>query len=188
MAAEVLVMCGKCGMGQPAAGGRCAGCGTPFPGSREAVLDAFAPLLEVQLGGGTSLSVSQKRLELRRCGSAETATFSLAQLESVQLVARPVYESLLFVAALLGLAWAISYGPLRLAFSGLALLFFVACFLSRRYSLVLLRRGGMEEARIAMGVGRKNTSVGQRVESVWASLSEELTQLGLPCTRRESYL
>ncbi|MGQ0504642.1 MAG: hypothetical protein ACT4TC_04925 [Myxococcaceae bacterium] len=178
MAAEVVVICVQCGRPQKASGGSCAHCGTALPATRERsardqLVDAFTPSFETELGGGRKLLLSEKRLEW--VAPVGGFTVNLSELDSVRLAQRPVYESLIFSALALVAAVFLGTGP-RIALSVLFTFGVAACFLQKRYTLVLTRKSG-QSAQILWGIARG--AVGERLCSVYGSVAAELKQRGV---------
>ncbi len=140
------------------------------------MLAAYQPFLEADLGLKRRLLLSSKRIEWHPRSGDPIAT-DVSQIARVRLHSRPAWESLAigapaFVAMLLASAW------LRALLAAVALLAAAACFLQRRYALVLEMRDGSARA-FDLGVGTRRSSVVQRIESVWDSLRPALEELGI---------
>jgi hypothetical protein len=196
MPADVLVMCTQCGRPQFAGEGLCIACGAKLPQTpvtkaelgqaqtaRERLLDAYDPFLEVNLGSGRRLLLSQRRLEWHPALPKEPVLVDLKELELVRLRFRPVWESLPFAVA--GVAFAIlaSLTFARVGGLFLALVATVACFLQKRCFLELVRKDGAE-ASLVLGMGRSGSSMRTRVESIWGSLRPALERLGVKVEER----
>lgn len=187
MPAEVLVMCSECGRPQYATQESCVACGAKLPPApqprspptgRDAILEAFQPFLEANLGRGQLLSLSKKRLEWRPGAESKPILFELAALASVQLAQRPVYETLIFAIPALALAFLVGSTVIRVALAAFFVLCVVACLTQRRYELRLRNQHG-EHARLYLGTSRPRAGQGARIESVWDALSQELRDLGV---------
>lgn len=101
----------------------------------------------------------------------------VGQIDRVRLHSRPVWESLL-VGALASLGLLLAPGVWRAGFAGLVLLSLAACFLQRRYALVVILLDGNTRA-IDLGVGTRRSPLVQRIDSVWESLRPALEELGI---------
>jgi hypothetical protein len=100
------------------------------------------------------------------------------QLERVSLFSRPVWESLPIGAlAFIGLILS-SHWFLRGVLALVVLLAVAACFLQKRYSLILKTRDGRSRS-LDLGIGGRRAPVVQRIESVWDSLQPALKDLGI---------
>ncbi len=177
MSAEVLVMCPQCGRPQRSAAA-CVNCGAALPtatdaprSARDALLDAYSPFLEGDVGGGRKLLLSEKRLEWT---GEPSLRVDLSDLTRVQLTARPVYEALVFCLLAGGVSAFVSLGP-RVALGVLFALGLAACFLQRRYALVLTRKDG-ESAELFWGITRPGSAQGRRFASVFDSVRTELKE------------
>lgn len=184
MPAEPLAMCGQCGRPQRA-GESCIFCGARLPppfaqvpsSGRDRVLQAYQPFLEGDLGLARRIRLSARRLEwYPRSGQPVIA--KVEQLERVSLFSRPVWESLAIGAlAFIGLIFS-SHWLLRGALALVVLLAVAACFLQKRYSLILKTRDGRSRS-LDLGIGGRRAAVVQRIESVWDSLQPALKDLGI---------
>jgi hypothetical protein len=180
MPAEVLVMCAQCGRPQRAATERCIACGAALPevparnvakDPRAKLLDAFEPFLEGDLGGGRKVLLSEKRLEWT---GKQSGNVELAALGAVRLSARPVFEALIFCGLAVAVAPFVPLWP-RVALGVLFALGLCACFLQKRYALVLTRKDG-QRGELFWGMGRPGGAFAHRARSVWWSLSAELRE------------
>ena len=186
MPVEVLVMCRECGRPQFEGPLDCVACGAKLPevpapaaprSARDALLAEYEPFMEADLGAGRALLLSPKHLEIRPKSGRPTQV-ELGKLASVALVSRPVWESLVFAAAS-GVGSALAPRVLvRVSLLGVALLAVAACFLQKRYALVLTLKEGVS-AQLPLGMGREGTPAVQRIRSVWRSVREELRGLGV---------
>jgi hypothetical protein len=95
---------------------------------------------------------------------------------------RPVWESLL-LATIGGLGAVLLSGWMRWVALAFMLLALAACFLQRRYGLRLSLRNGQVH-RVFLGIGRRHAPLGERIESVWSSVSDALHGLGVKTVRR----
>jgi hypothetical protein len=184
MQSEPLLICGQCGRPQHA-GETCAFCGARLPppfthgpaSGRDRVLQAYQPFLEADLGLAKRIRLSARRLEwYPRSGQPVIA--KVEQLERVSLFSRPVWESLA-IGALVSIGFILSsFWLVRVVLALFILLAIAACFLQKRYSLVLKTRDG-RALRFDLGIGARRAPVVQRIESVWDSLQPALKQLGI---------
>jgi hypothetical protein len=145
--------------------------------SRNSVLQAYQPFLEADLGLRRRILLSSKRLEWRpRSGSP--VIVEVAQIESVSLLSRRVWESLIpgalaAIGFILAPAW-----PVRVLVAAIGMLAVAACFLQKRYALAVKTRDG-HLRRLDLGIGARRAPVVQRIESVWDSLQPALRELGI---------
>ncbi|MFZ5468208.1 MAG: hypothetical protein ACOZIN_02125 [Myxococcota bacterium] len=185
--AEVLVMCSQCGRPQLAAKKTCAGCGaqlpqTPempqLPSPRDKLLDAFQPFLELSLGGGRRLLLSDRRLEWYP-PSGKGLSFELGNVRQVRFRQRPAFEALLFAGAFAVGAAMVPWLFVQLVFGGLAGVAAIACLTQKHYALVVHAGGGRRT--LLLGIGAASSPIAQRALSVWESLRLELERLRVTC-------
>ncbi len=157
-------MCGGCGRPQPARPGPCVACGAALP---EAPLPGPSaprpPFLDLDLGGGRTLSGTEGRLSYRAETSAPPVIVELRGLQDAPLRHRPFFEALVPALPLAALCAAVpSLRPLAAVFLFLGV---VATAAWRRYSLELkpvgsaplywplgaVRRGSRQEASLLAG-------------------------------------
>ncbi len=184
MAFEPLLVCGQCGRPQHA-GEACIACGARMPPpfiqspspARDRLLQAYQPFLEADLGLARRICLSARRFEWYP-RSGEPVIAPVEQIERVSLFTRPVWESLAIGAlASIGLILS-SVWLLRAVLAVIVLLAIAACFLQKRYALVLRTRDGRSR-RFDLGIGARRAPVVQRIESVWNSLQPALNELGI---------
>ncbi len=181
MPAEVLVMCAQCGRPQKPAPA-CTACGAALPeppvraprSGRDQLLEAYSPFLEGDLGGGRKLLLSERRLEWT--GKPPLAV-ELSELRAARLGARPAWEALLFCGLSVSVGAFVPGWP-RVALGALFLLAAAACFLQRRYALVLARRDG-RSAELFFGFARLGSDKARQLRGVYASLATELRERGV---------
>ncbi len=148
------------------------------PTGREAILEAHQPFLEADLGLGRRLLLSSKHLEWHPRAPASPLIAELAQLQSVKLAARPVWESLgIGLVALTGIAFS-SRLPVQGVLGAVAVLAMVACLLQRRYSMLLKWKSGRAE-ELFLGIGTPRAPVVERIEGVWSSVCGALQSMGV---------
>jgi len=109
----------------------------------------------------------------------------IAALRCFCLAQRPMWEALAVGALLICAGALVGFWVLRLIFAALFLLAAVACFAQRQYTLRLRLRSG-ELVEIPLGFGTARSAQAQRVQSVWATLSEELKGLGVTLAGAEA--
>ncbi len=160
------MLCSRCGHSGAANRLTCPTCGAQLPD---------APFLEGTVTAQRRLHLSARRLEWTRGDHIEGGV-DLSSLTRVALKVRPVYETLLF-AGPLGLGAATHAGAVRWVLAALALVAVAACFVQRRYGLLL---EGATGRRIVVGlaVAFPGSERARRVASVWESLAAELPRLG----------
>jgi hypothetical protein len=146
-------------------------------GGRDLILKAYQPFLEADLGLERRILLSAKRFEWHP-RSGDPVIAEVAQIERVRLLSRPVWESLAIgavasLAVFFARAWAS-----RALLCGVVILAVAACFLQKRYALVLTTRDGRSRS-FDLGVGTRRAPVVQRIESVWGSLQPALKELGV---------
>jgi hypothetical protein len=183
MTSELLLVCPQCGRRQQMRES-CSKCGAHLspisgqdPTGRDSVLQAYQPFLEGDLGLERRILLSAKRLEWRpRRG--EPVIAEVQQIEWVRLLSRPVWESL-FIGAVASIVLAFaSAWAIRALLAGIVLLAVAACFLQKRYALLLKMRDGRLRS-FELGIGARRAPVVQRIESVWDSLQPALEELGI---------
>lgn len=191
MPAEVLVMCEACGRPQFPRKAGCVQCGAPLPQNptglkrpstpKEKLFDAFEPFLEGDLGRAGILLLSQKRLEWQPpAGSREEKrTYSLVDIDRVELEKRPAWEALFFAVVPAAIAAFLSNPIARWVLFGLGGFALLACLTQRRYALFVRTRGGKEPLGLLLAVGTSGSPSVVRAMSVWESLSTELKSLGV---------
>ncbi len=145
---------------------------------RDQLIDSYQPFLEVNLGRGRQLLLSQRRLEWTEGPKFRRRAVEIDCLESVRLTRRAVWEALLPAAACLGALALIQRWEVRLFLSALVLLGVAACILQKRYALQLSLCNG-NRLEIFLGIGTRRAAIVQRIESSWSTLSEELSALGV---------
>lgn len=143
---------------------------------RDQLIDSYQPFLELNLGRGRQLLLSQKRLEWTEGPNSNRRAVEIDFLESVRLTRRPVWEALLPAAAFLGALALIQRWEVRLFLSTLVVLGVAACLLQKRYALQLSLCNG-NRLEIFLGVGTRRAAIVQRIESIWSTLSAELNAL-----------
>jgi hypothetical protein len=187
MPAQVLVMCAECSRPQFATQKTCVSCGAVLPDApmpreelksvRDRIIEAQTPFLEATLGRGQRLCLSEKQLEWH--GAPSKAYFALPDLKGAKLQARPVWETLIFGSVALIALVVAPWLWLRLAFAGLVVVAVLACFIQRRFFLLLATEKGT--AALPLGIGARNAPISQRIQSIWGSLRDELERRGVPC-------
>lgn len=179
-------MCTRCGRPQLAKGTHCIHCLAEFQGvverekltERDRVLEAYEPFLEADIGLGRRVLLSFKRLEWRPGEGRPPLLVDIADLKSVALSTRPVWESL-YIGALACLAFVLkSPWFVHGIFALLALLAVAACALQKRYALRVKLKDG-REAMLFLGVGARRSPAIQRIVSVWESLAPALESVGV---------
>ena len=147
------------------------------PRTRDQLLEAYQPFLEADLGLRRRILLSSKQLEWRPRSGRPVVT-QLARIDRVRLLSRPVWESLAVGAmAFVGLLVASTFA-VRALCAAVALLAVAACFLQRRYALVLIMRDGTMRG-FDLGIGTRRSPLVQRIDSVWESLRPALAQVGV---------
>lgn len=179
-------MCAACGRPQFAGEGKaCTACGAVLPeapmaagaGGRERLIQQYQPFLEATVGPGRRLLLSAKALEWHD-GKRPAYSIPLSKLAAVELSRRPVFEALVFTALAAAGAALVPWPPGRVALGLLGVLALVACFAQRRLAFVLHGRdGGRRE--LFWVVGTPNAAVVRTVQSVWASVRDELVRAGV---------
>ncbi len=145
---------------------------------RDAVLESYRPFMEMDLGRGRELALSQKQFHWRG-GPRRRLIVDLSNLAGVRLEKRRAWESFIF-ALVFGVAGASIHGLyLRLGFGALTCLAVVAALTHKKCTLRLrLKQGG--ERAIVLAIGKTRSTVVCRVDSIWDSLKGELNRLGVP--------
>lgn len=181
MPTEVLVMCEGCGRPQPAHPGPCASCGAELP---EAPLPAPSapkpPFLDVDLGGGRTLSGADGRLTYRAEASAPPILVELRHLQDAPLHHRPLFEAL--VPAVLLAALCAAVPSLRLLAPVFLFLGAVAAAAWRRYVLEL-KLAGSAPLRWPLGFVRRGSRREESLLAAWVRLTELLRQQESPRQR-----
>lgn len=131
------------------------------------------------------LRLSQRRLEWIPGAQRKPMILPIAALRCFCLAQRPMWEALAVGALLICAGALVGFWVLRLIFAALFLLAAVACFAQRQYTLRLQLRSG-ELVEIPLGFGTARSAQAQRVQSVWATLSEELKGLGVTLAGAEA--
>lgn len=172
MPTEVLVMCEGCGRPQPARPGPCVACGAALP---EAPLPAPAapkpPFLDLDLGGGRTLSGAEGRLTYRAETSAPPVVVELRNLQDAPLRHRPLFEALVPAVALAAPCAVVhALRPLAAVFLFLGV---VAAACWRRYALELQPVGGVP-LRWSLGGVRRGSSREASLLAAWIRLTEVL--------------
>lgn len=191
MPAEILVMCESCGRPQFPRKGGCVQCGAPLPDHptglkrpatpKEKLFDAFEPFLEGDFGGAGTVLLSQRRLEWKPPPGSreEKKTYTLVDVDQVELQRRPAWEAL-FIAALPLLASAFFPSPtVRWILWGVAAFAALATLTQRRYALFVRTRDRKNPLGLMVAVGTSGSPSVQRALSVWETLSTELKALGV---------
>ena len=145
--------------------------------SRDRLLEAYQPFVQADLGRGHLLRLSQRRLEWIP-GHRKPMFIPVAELRFFCLAERPIWEALVLGVPLMAGAALARFWVLRLIFAALFLLAVAACFAQKRYALRLRLRSD-ELVEIPLGFGTARSAHALRVQSVWATLSEELRGLGV---------
>ena len=181
-----LARCDRCFQPQLVEGeaGACAACGAQLP-AQPVPTDAHRPEassasgVDASLGGGSRLLLSGRHLTwVPRTGPR--VDVELANLASVELRCRPVYESLCLTALSGALAWATPWTAPRVMIACVAVLSLVAMLTQKRWLLDLIDRSG-RRATLSLGIGAVQSPLAQRVLSAWATFREELTARGISC-------
>jgi len=181
-----LLACAQCGLPQFPTGDRCSRCGGALlpradpriPSPRDQLIDSYQPFLEVNVGRGRQLLLSQRRLEWSTGSRSNQRAVEIELLECVRLAGRPVWEALLPALACLAALVLVQRWELRLFLGALVLLGVAACLLQKRYALRLSLRNG-NRLEIFLGLGTRRAASVQRIESIWSTLSAELHALGV---------
>lgn len=185
MAAQILVMCTQCHRPQFATGRPCVACGAVLPEApvskealkgREALLDQYDPFLEASVGAGRVILLSERRLEIRLPRRAP-AVNELSELKRVTLRRRPAWEGLLIAALAAGLAAFAPWLWLQIGAALFALLGVISALTQKRYDFVVETPKGT--GAFLLGIGSPKSALGQRVDSIWATLRPELQRLGV---------
>jgi hypothetical protein len=182
MPAQVLRVCSACGRPQFPSGAACVVCGAALPevlepapkSARDQLLGQYEPFLEADFGRGHVFLLSPKQLEWRVSGARRLAA-DLAQVATVQLRTRPVWEALLPVGVLLALSfWSFPTG-VRATLWAVAALWSVAGLVQRRCALAVSMKDG-RHASLFIGTGNPVT---RHAQSVWATVGPELARVGV---------
>ncbi len=184
-----LLACAQCGLPQFPTGDRCSRCGGELlpgvdpriPSPRDQLIESYQPFLEVNLGRGRQLLLSERRLEWTEGPKSNRRAVEIDFLEGVRLTRRPVWEALLPGAASLGALALVQRWEVRLLLVALVLLGVAACLLQKRYALQLSLCNG-NRLEIFLGMGTRKAASVQRIESIWSTLSAELRALGVGLT------
>src|SRR5262245_8254549 len=152
MPAEILVMCEACGRPQFPRKGGCVQCGAPLPDHptglkrpatpKDKLFDAFEPFLEGDFGRAGVVLLSQRRLEWQPAPGSrvETQTYSLVDLDLVELQRRPAWEALFFAAIPAVISGFVSSSMVRWILLGVAAFAVLATLTQRRYALFVRTR------------------------------------------------
>lgn len=184
MPTEVLVMCEGCGRPQPARPGHCVACGAVLP---EAPLPAPSapkpPFLDLDLGGGRTLSGGEGRLTYRAETSAPPVVVELRNVQEAPLRHRPLFEALVPAVALAALCAAVP--SLRALAAGFLFLGVVATAAWRRYALEL-KLSASPSLRWPLGSMRRGSRQEESLLAGWVRLTEVLHKKEQPPPRQSS--
>lgn len=181
-----LVQCAQCHRPQlvEGEGGTCSLCGALLPTdgpprAHERLVYEKGSHVEASLGWGAGLVLSAEKLTWVPRRGAPVA-IELAQLASVRLVRRSVYESLVLTAIFGALAWVTPWTAPKVLLACVAVLSVVAMLTQKRWWLEL-EDHQRRRAALGLGIGAPQSPLAQRIMSAWATLREELGGRGISC-------